>query len=124
MKKFSWPLVVGGSGLLVVLLLWVWLLAQHIVHVPRLVKDPTGGADFFCQAIRVVFTAVATEPMRHAAIASVQGAIATQVPALHTYLLILPGRCDAQTVFRALQRLKDTPGVQSAEPAYPGPEQR
>ena len=120
MKKFSWSVVVSGGGLSVVLLLWAWLFTRQVAHVPALVKDPAGGADFFCQAVRVVFTASATESLQNAAIAAVQGSIAAQAPALHAYLLTLPGRCDAQTVWRATERLREIPGVQSAEPAYPG----
>lgn len=121
-KKSSRPVVVGGNGLLVVLLLWAWLLTRQVVPIPTLIKDPAGGADFFCRAVRVVFTTSATESMRNVAIASVQGTITTQAPTLHTYLLTLSGRCDARTVFHAIERLRGTLGVQFAEPAYPGPE--
>lgn len=90
---------------------------NNFVREPRFVKDPQ-GKEILCKRVNIGFNESATQEMINSTVKSVQGEIVMSIPEISSYQISIPGRCDAETVFRAIEVLEKIPGVEFAEPSY------
>jgi len=86
---------------------------------PRSVTDPVSGNKILCKRVAVIFKDVAHSVDIQNAIRSVQGTVVVQnIDGL--YELSIPGPCNAEEVFRAVDILKNRSEVEIAEPVFMG----
>jgi hypothetical protein len=115
-------LLIGSIGsliyLLFILAVYSWLhpasLSGQIVH------SPVDGSPLLCK--RVIVTVASSTPQSSIASAfnSLNAHVVSTIPQLRVYYLSLPGRCNYEGVVRAIEILRNTPGIDAAEPEQVG----
>jgi hypothetical protein len=80
----------------------------------QIIRSPTGEL-LVCKHAIITMTPSSTAATLSFALQSVNGTIASAISNLNTYDVLLPGRCDYNTLNQDLDTLRSMPGVENVD---------